>query len=174
VLDQWLHQRFLGHYCTFGDDRSLTNYLLRHYRVLYDDEALATTIVPEHWGKYVRQQCRWKRSWIREIFFAGRWFWRKHPAAAIAWYAMTILPLIGPLVMFNALIVGPIFYDRAAGFYIGGVLVVTLLWALYYVERTGRPDWWAAFAFTISYVFFFSWQGFYALITLRRTTWGTR
>lgn len=62
VLDTWLHQRFLGSYCTFGDDRSLTNYLLRDYKVLYDDEALATTIVPEKWLKYVKQQCRWKRS----------------------------------------------------------------------------------------------------------------
>jgi hyaluronan synthase len=76
VLDRWLHQRFLGRYCTYGDDRSLTNYLLRDYRILYDDEALATTIVPEKWGKYIRQQARWKRSWVREMLFAGRWMWR--------------------------------------------------------------------------------------------------
>ncbi len=174
VLDKWLHQRFLGSYATFGDDRSLTNYLLEHYDVLYDDEALATTIVPEKWSKYVKQQCRWKRSWIREIFFAGRWFWRKHPVAAVSWYAMTLLPLLAPLVMFNALIIGPLMYGNPAVFYIGGVLVVTLLWCLYYFEKTGRPDWWAGFAFTLTYVFFFSWQGYYAMATMGRTHWGTR
>jgi hyaluronan synthase len=174
VLDTWLHQRFLGSYATFGDDRSLTNYLLRHYRVLYDCEALATTIVPEKWGHYVRQQARWKRSWSREIFFAGRWFWRKHPLAAMGWYAMSILPLVAPLVMFNALVIAPLLLHKPAFFYLGGISVVTLLWSLYYLEKTGRRDWWSAFAFTMTYVFFFSWQGYYAFATMGRTAWGTR
>lgn len=174
VLDRWLNQRFLGRYCTFGDDRSLTNYLLSKYRILYDDEALATTIVPEKWGKYVRQQARWKRSWIREFFFAGRWMWQKHPIAAISWYAMALLPLIAPLVMFIALVIGPIFYHRPTSFYIGGVLLVTLLWSFYYLEKTSRPHWWSGFLFTITYALFFSWQGYYALATVRMTKWGTR
>jgi hyaluronan synthase len=174
ILNDWLHQRFLGKYATFGDDRSLTNKLLRHYKILYDDEALATTIVPDRWRKYVKQQARWKRSWIRELFFAGKWFWRKHPVAAISWYAQAVLPLLAPLVMLNALVIGPLMYSHPAGFYVGGVLVVTLLWSVYYLEKTGRRDWWTGFMFTITYVLFFSWQGYYALFTLRRTSWGTR
>ena len=174
VLDQWLNQRFLGRQATFGDDRSLTNFLLRDYRVLYDSEALATTIVPEHWGKYIRQQCRWKRSWIRELCVAGRFLWRKHPIASISWYAMTILPLLAPLVMFNALVIGPFVTGRPASFYLGGVLIVTLIWGLYYLEKTGRPHWWTAFVFTLTYIFFFSWQGYYGMVTLRETRWGTR
>ncbi len=174
VLDRWLHQRFLGRYCTYGDDRSLTNFLLRDYRVLYDDEALATTIVPERWSHYIRQQARWKRSWIRELFFAGRWFWRKHPIAAVSWYAMTLLPLLAPLVMLHALLVGPLLSGRPPVFYIGGVLLVTLLWSFYYLEKTGRRHWWAGFLFTLTYIFFFAWQGYYSLFTVRMTKWGTR
>ncbi|MDZ4198927.1 MAG: glycosyltransferase [Kiritimatiellia bacterium] len=174
VLNQWLNQRFLGRYATFGDDRSLTNFLLRRYRVLYDDEALATTIVPEKWLKYAKQQARWKRSWLREMLCAGRFIWRKHPVAAISWYAMVVLPLLGPIVVFSALVIGPLLYHTPPGFYIGGVLVVSLLWSLYYLERTRRPHWWAGFLFTITYILFFSWQGYYALFTLRKTSWGTR
>ncbi len=174
VLDAWLHQKFLGRYATFGDDRALTNMLLKNYRILYDDEALATTIVPEHWGKYIKQQCRWKRSWVREMFLAGRFLWRKHPVAAISWYAMTVLPMIAPLIMFNALIVIPLTLHIVPAFYIGGVLVVTLLWSLYYLEKTGRPHWWTGFVFVITYVLFFSWQGYYAFATMRKTSWGTR
>lgn len=174
VLHRWLHQRFLGRYCTFGDDRSLTNYLLRDYKILYDDEALATTIVPVTWRHYIRQQARWKRSWLREMLFAGRWMWRKHPVAAVSWYAMSVLPLIAPLVMLNALVIGPLVYHRPVGFYVTGVLLVTLLWSFYYLEKTGRPHWWAGFLFTITYMLFFSWQGYYSLATLRQTHWGTR
>lgn len=174
VLDQWLTQKFLGRYCTYGDDRSLTNFLLRDYRILYDDEALATTIVPSNWPKYIRQQARWKRSWIRELLIAGRWMWRKHPIAAVSWYAMSILPLIAPVVMLHALVIGPLRYGRPAGFYLIGVLLVTLLWSFYYLEKTSRPHWWAGFLFTLTYMLFFSWQGYYALLTVRQTHWGTR
>ncbi len=174
VLDHWLHMKFLGTIATYGDDRSLTNHVLRHYRVLYDDEALATTIVPERWKIYVKQQARWKRSWVREGCYAGAFFWRKHPIAAISWYAMTILPLVGPMVMFNALVMIPINLGRMPSFYLGGVFMVTMLWSLYYYEKTGRPHWWTGFVFIFTYMFFFSWQGYYSLLTMRRTTWGTR
>ncbi len=174
VLERWLYQKFLGQYATYGDDRSLTNFLLKDYKVLYDDEALATTIVPENWKKYAVQQCRWKRSWVREMLFAGRFMWCKHPIASISWYAMTTLPLIAPLVMFRAVAWMPVAGGHMPGFYLGGVAAVTLLWGLYYLERTGRTHWWTSFVFMSSYIFFFSWQSYYALFTMHKTTWGTR
>ncbi len=174
VLERWLYQRFLGRYATFGDDRSLTNYLLRDYKILYDEEALATTIVPEKWKKYVVQQCRWKRSWIREMLYAGRFMWCKHPVASISWYATTTLPLIAPLVMFRAMVWTPLTGGLTPAFYVSGISVVTLLWGLYYLERTGRAHWWTAFVFMATYVFFFSGQSYYALATMHKTTWGTR
>ena len=174
VLDMWLHQKFLGKYATYGDDRGLTNYLLKDYKILYDDEALATTIVPTKWKQYIRQQARWKRSWVREFFFAGRFMWKKHPLAAIAWYLMTILPFLAPIIMFNALIIQPILSGRSSIFYLSGVFVVTMLWSLYYLEKTGRPYWWSGFVFVVTYIFFFSWQGYYSALTIRYTGWGTR
>ena len=59
VLDRWLNQRFLGVRATFGDDRSLTNFLLRHYKVIYSSTAVATTVVPETHAQFLRQQLRW-------------------------------------------------------------------------------------------------------------------
>jgi hyaluronan synthase len=82
VLDPWLNQTFLGTPATFGDDRSLTNFMLRRYRVIYHSEAVCTTIVPETYMKFFRQQLRWKKSWIRESFLASLFIWRRHPFAA--------------------------------------------------------------------------------------------
>ncbi len=180
VLDMWLHQKFLGKYATYGDDRGLTNHLLKDYKILYDDEALATTIVPTKWKQYIRQQARWKRSWVREFFFAGRFMWKKHPLAAIGWYLMTLLPFMAPAIMFNALFVQPMkayfsaTYHATPFFYLSGVFVVTLLWSIYYLEKTGRPHWWSGFIFVVTYIFFFSWQGYYSALTIRYTGWGTR
>jgi hypothetical protein len=85
---------------------------------------------------------------------------------------MTVLPLLAPMVMFHALVLGPLLYHRPGGFYIGGVLLVTLLWSFYYLEKTGRPHWWTGFLFTITYALFFSWQGYYSLLTVRRRIGG--
>ena len=174
VLDQWVNEKFMGRYGNFGDDRSLTNFILRDFRLLYDDEALATTIAPDRWGKYIRQQARWTRSWVREIFVASRFMWRKHPAAAIAWYAMMILPVLEPIVMVQALVIGPILFGQMTSFYVFGIMAITLVWSLYFYEKTGRPYWWTGIVFTLSYALFFSWQVYYALATMRRTKWGTR
>src|SRR5277367_1894811 len=65
-LEVWEHQTFLGSPATFGDDRSLTNYVLRDHRVVYQSRAVSATIVPATMSKFVIQQMRWKRSWTRE------------------------------------------------------------------------------------------------------------
>ena len=41
-------RRFLGRPATYGDDRSLTNYVLRDWKVRYETRALSHTIVPAH------------------------------------------------------------------------------------------------------------------------------
>ncbi len=49
MLERWEHQRFLGRPATYGDDRSLTNFVLRNWKVRYDELARsAHTIVPAH------------------------------------------------------------------------------------------------------------------------------
>ncbi len=179
VLDEWLNATVMGEHGNFGDDRSLTNYILRDYKILYDDRALATTIAPDRWGQYVRQQARWARSYLREIMKVGRWMWRKHPVPALSWYAMMWMPIIEPVVITSALIVAPIVAvitgsGNIGASYLLGVSAITAVWTLHYWERTGRRDWWTGFLYTASYMVFFSWQIYWALATLRGRKWGTR
>ena len=179
VLDEWLNAKVMGEYGNFGDDRSLTNCILRDYKILYDDRALATTIAPENWKQYIRQQARWSRSYLREIVKVGKWMWRKHPVPALAWYAMMWMPIIEPLVITSALIVAPIMAIMSGSGNIGlsymlGVTAITAVWTLHYWEQTGRRDWWTGFVYTASYMLFFSWQIYWALATLKGKKWGTR
>ena len=108
VMDKWINATVWGEHGNFADDRSLTNQILRDYRIIYDDEALATTICPENWRQYIRQQARWERSYLREIWKTGKFIWRKHPVPALSWYAMMWMPLVEPFVMLDALLFIPI------------------------------------------------------------------
>ena len=77
VLPTWLNQRFLGTAATFGDDRSLTNYILRTHQVIYHAGARCVTYVPDAWRKFFKQQLRWKKSWARETTVAARLMYQK-------------------------------------------------------------------------------------------------
>ncbi len=148
--------------------------ILKNYKILYDDEALATTIAPERWGQYTRQQARWMRSYLRELVKTGRYMWRKHPLPALSWYAMMWMPIFEPVVMVQALVIGPIMVGHITGSYILGVLAITMVWTLHFWASTGRRWWWAGMAFTLTYIAFYSWQIYWALLTLRGKKWGTR
>lgn len=174
VLGQWLNATVMGEHGNFADDRSLTNQILKDYKILYDDEALATTIAPENWGQYTRQQTRWMRSYLREIVKTGRYMWRKHPVPSLSWYAMMWMPIFEPFVMVQALVIGPIIAGQVTASYMVGVLAITAVWSLHFWASTGRRWWWAGFVFTMSYIAFYSWQIYWALLTLRGKKWGTR
>jgi hyaluronan synthase len=174
VIDSWINATVWGEHGNFADDRSLTNCILRNYKIIYDDTALATTIAPTGWRQYVRQQARWSRSYLREIWKTGKFMWRKHPVPALSWYAMMWMPILEPIVMVQALVIGPVQAGAITPSYIVGVLSITAVWALHFYATTGRRWWWTGFLFTLSYIVFFSWQVYWAFLTLNGKGWGTR
>ena len=97
--DDWLNQKFLGQRATFGDDRAMTNMILRHNRTDYQDTAICYTIVPNDYDVFLKQQMRWKRSWLRESLIAGSFMWKKEPFAAISFYMGLLVPIIAPVIV---------------------------------------------------------------------------
>lgn len=176
VLEPWLHQRFLGVPATFGDDRSLTNYLLRKYEVIYSSEAVATTIVPDGHRKFLKQQLRWKKSWLRECLIAAAFMWKKHPLAAIAFYAQLVFPLIAPIILLRAFLWLPIMSGDfiSMTIYGLGVLMIGMVFSSYYLFWRSEGSWIYGAYFTVYYMFVLIWQMPYAIATSRDNRWGTR
>ncbi len=102
-LEWWENQTFLGVESTFGDDRSLTNCVLRDLRILYERAAVSHTIVPVTFRAFLKQQTRWKRSWTRESLQVAKFIWRKHPVAALFAYMSILLPLLAPIAALHSL-----------------------------------------------------------------------
>lgn len=176
-LDWWEHQMFLGKESTFGDDRSLTNCVLRTWKVRYEAKAVSHTLVPSTFKQFMTQQLRWKRSWTRESLIVGTFIWRKHPIAALATYIGMILPLIAPVIAVRTLIVLPLGMGAGAPFvYLLGVYSMAIAYGLYYVARRPRYDgmWIFGVVFCFFYLFFLLWQTYWAILTARSSSWGTR
>jgi hyaluronan synthase len=174
ILDVWLNQRFLGTEATFGDDRSLTNFMLRRYRVIYNSQAICSTIVPDTYRQFFKQQLRWKKSWVRETLIAGRFMWRRNPMAAFFFYMGAIFPFLSPIVVANALFL-PLFGNGALSMlYVYGATLMSALYGLYYLGRMRNGLWVYGVAFSFFYMFVLVWQTYYAMFTVQRNHWGTR
>jgi hyaluronan synthase len=175
ILDTWLNQTFLGTPATFGDDRSLTNFMLRRYRVIYNSRAVCTTLVPETYRTFFKQQLRWKKSWVRETLLAGRFMWRRHPLAAFFFYLGGLFPLISPLVVAHALLLPLIgLGGQVSLLYIYGATLMSALYGLYYLGRQRSGLWVYGVAFSFFYMFVLVWQTYYAFFTVQKNHWGTR
>jgi hyaluronan synthase len=174
VLERWRNQMFFGSKSTFGDDRSLTNFVLRYWRVVYCRKAKATTVVPETFLQFMRQQFRWKKSWIREGTMASAFMWRKHPVASFSFYTNVLLPVFGPIVAFRSLVFVPIVAGIPPIFYLTGIVGMAILFGLLYYIRSMNSYWPYVIGFSLVYVFVLIWQMPYALFRLRDSKWGTR
>ncbi len=174
ILERWRQQRFLGVRATFGDDRSLTNFILRDYKILFHDGARCATAAPESWKKFFRQQARWKKSWMRETMRACCFMWREHPVAAISYYVGVLLTVVGPLTVLRALLYSPMTAASVPAYYLVGLALGYLFLSLICLYFTRSRYWYFGLAFAWLYIFVLSWQNYYAMFTLNRTAWGTR
>lgn len=173
-IDEWLHQTFLGKECTFGDDRSLTNYVLRNYRAAYSSEAKAYTVVPNNFKTYRKQQQRWKKSWVRETFIAASFIWRKDAVAALFFYSYIFLAFAAPIVFVHAVVWEPIFYGILPIIYLSGLFLMLLLHGLYYRIYTQDRKWFPAVVSYWFYTVILMWQLPWAVVTIADNHWGTR
>jgi len=93
---EFLNETFRGKICITGDDRCLTNIILRHgYDAVFQSTAPVITECPSKWGAFLKQQLRWIRSSRRETVTNIRWYLKK--------------PLILPYIFLSDIIV-PFFW----------------------------------------------------------------
>ncbi|MCL1875368.1 MAG: glycosyltransferase family 2 protein [Synergistaceae bacterium] len=173
-LDAWLNQRFLWHRATFGDDRSMTNFILSKYRTGYQDKAVCYTMVPSDMKMFMCQQMRWKRSWLRESIRAAKYMWRKEPFAAISFYSGLALPVLAPFVVVRALIFLPIMYGIFPTTFLLGIVLMSLLMSGSYLLLRRSRLWLHGILFCAFYLFILIWQMPVAILTFWKSEWSTR
>ena len=173
-LEDWRNQRFLGQKATFGDDRALTNIVLRHHRTYYQDTAICSTIVPNKHKVFLKQQMRWKRSWLRESFIAGTYIWRKEPFAALFFYIGLCVPILAPLIVLYNLIYVPFFTYAFPSTFLIGMLMMAMMMSIAQLFLRKSTTWLYGFLFCLYYEAVLLWQMPIAILTFWKSTWGTR
>lgn len=177
ILDEWLNEKFLGLPVTWGDDRALTNWVLKmNYKTIYTDEVQAYTICPNNLKTFLKQQVRWKKGWFVNSLFASRFIYKKQPFVSLTYFfPLIFVTLATPFMATRALVYNPIFRDISPFFYIIGVFLVACAIVLYYRSVARDNKYWPyVFIWSAINMIVLSFILFYALATIQNRKWGTR
>ncbi|MCG6878701.1 MAG: glycosyltransferase family 2 protein [Deltaproteobacteria bacterium] len=180
VLPTWLGQKFFGKPANIGEDRAMTNLILRQgYSVHYQKNATVYTNVPVRYKNLCKMFIRWARSNIRETLVMSTFiftrFRKKSATGARINFALQFLTMVkSPFLMVGTL--GCLFFKP---FEFGlsalvGVLVYSTLSAVFYWWRCRSSEGLWAYAYGLFWTMGLFWIPVYALITPHRTGWLTR
>lgn len=176
VLRDWLKERFLGKHIIYGDDRALTNRMLKKgYKTIYSERVQAYTIVPNTLKKFIKQQIRWKKGWFINSVKASKFILRRDWFVSLTYFfPLIFFTLIAPFIAAGALFVSPFLLGIYPFFYILGIVLIASLFALHYKAYRKDGYWKYMFIWSFLNMFIFSYILLYALVTLRNNKWGTR
>ena len=180
VLPEWTAQTFCGLPADIGEDRAITNLILREGRLVhFQQTATVFTQVPTGYVGLCRMFLRWARSNIRETIvltrFAFRPF-RAEPATGarinllLQWAGLTLGQVV-KLVAVAALVWMPehVLVRLLAGAAVCGALPATV-YALRH--RSFQALW--ALPYSLFWTLGLSWIALYAWLTPHKTHWLTR
>jgi hyaluronan synthase len=181
VLEQWLEQRFLGIPAKIGEDRALTNLILRAGATThYQSDAIVLTQVPTRTKGLCKMFLRWARSNVRESFVLGTFIWgsrtkggrsRLALTALFSWAVVRMLVSAAVFLPQLALVARfPWLLGLLAGY---AMLTASQTFAITLATRDRSVAIWA-FAWGVYALLVTSWITPWALVTARRSGWLTR
>ncbi|WP_448630604.1 glycosyltransferase [Cellulomonas soli] len=95
VMDDFMHQRFLGVFLEVSDDRTLTNLTLKAgYRTVYQYTSLVYTDAPLQVKKLFKQQLRWARGSQYNTLRMLPWMLGHAPVLAVFFLTDILLPFL--------------------------------------------------------------------------------
>ena len=178
VLEAWLNQRFLGMPATYGEDRALTNDIMRlGYDSVYQRAASVLTIVPTTYWKLCLMFLRWERSFVREEARFLFVVWKRPLRARLfALVDVLITNLRYPVLYASLMLLGVAVVDDPMALLrtVLAVASASLLYSLYYLRSERSLDMIFGVAFGFFSFFCLSWIPAYAFATVRTRGWLTR
>jgi len=180
-LEDWINQTFMGQASDIGEDRAMTNMILKQgYHVLFQSNAFVYTDTPVRYKNLYKMFIRWERSNVRENIMMGRFAftnfrqgpkWGSRLLLIMQWkkvllaYPMLLLTLWMvfhyPLMFLSSTLVG--------------ILIFSSIQAYFFTikNKNFKESLWA-YSYSLFYVFSLFWITPYAIATAGRKGWLTR
>jgi hyaluronan synthase len=180
-LPDWINQTFMGQPSDIGEDRAMTNMILKQgYHVQFQENAYVYTNIPKRYKNLYKMFIRWERSNVRENIMMSKFAFTDFREGSkvgprilltMQWLKLALsYPLI--LLMLWFILNYPILFLSSTFL---SILVFSSVQAFFFAKRNNNvPESFWAYTYSIFYAFTLFWITPYAIATARKRGWLTR
>src|SRR5690606_12364967 len=180
-LPDWINKTFMGQPSDIGEDRAMTNMILKQgYHVQFQENAYVYTNIPKRYNNLYTMFIRWERSNVRENIMMSKFAFTDFREGSkvgtrilltMQWLKLALsYPLI--LLMLWFILNSPILFLSSTFL---SILVFSSVQAFFFAKRNNNvPESFWAYTYSIFYAFTLFWITPYAIATARRRGWLTR
>jgi hyaluronan synthase len=171
-LPKWINQHFLGKPCTYGDDRHLTNCILKQgAQTMFTHHATCITETPTTLTRFLRQQLRWNKSSNREMGWTMKF---------IAQHSIWMTVDVAYQTLYTLFIFGSILYIVYGGMidnlitYCYGLIIISFLRSLFGVILNRDIKYFLYSYYAVIYLSLMIPLKIFSMVKITDTSWGTR
>ncbi|MDT0690288.1 glycosyltransferase [Salegentibacter sp. F188] len=179
-LPEWINQTFMGQPTDIGEDRAMTNMILKQgFHVLFQRNAYVLTNIPEKFSSLHKMFTRWERSNVRENLMMSRFAFKPFRNGSKSgtrlllinqWmHMLTAYPLF--VMMLVLLVLHPVMFISST---LLSILIFSSLPVIFYAKKYNISEALWAYSYSIFYTFGLFWITPYAMATANRRGWLTR
>ncbi|WP_438711504.1 glycosyltransferase [Aquimarina muelleri] len=179
-LQDWIQQTFMGQVSKIGEDRAMTNMILKQgYKVFFQRNAYVYTNVPEHYKNLYKMFIRWERSNIRENIAMSKFaFINFRKGSKIGARILLLNQWMKMIMAYPAILLMLFFIFTYPILFLSSTLVsifaFSSIQALFYAKKHSISEALWAYPYSIFYAFTLFWITPYAIATAGRSGWLTR
>lgn len=179
-LPDWINQTFMGQPTDIGEDRAMTNMILKQgLDVMFQKNAHVLTNLPEKYKNLYKMFIRWERSNVRENIMMSKFAFTDFRDGAKSGPRLLLInqwlrvifayPVVIMMIVF--LLTDPVLYLSTK---LCGIVIFSSIPAFYYAVNHSKTESIWAYTYSIFYAFSLFWIIPYAIATARKRGWLTR
>ena len=179
-LPEWIDQKFMGQPSDIGEDRALTNMILKQgEHVLFQRNAIAYTNVPEEYLGLYKMFIRWGRSNVRENLEMGKYVFTNFREGKKTGTRLLFLSQFSKLIMSYPVMIFMLFFVLVHpllffGSTLVSILILSTFSLLFFTNQHKTYQGFWAYSYSILYTFGLFWITPYEIATAARSGWLTR
>lgn len=179
-LEDWMQQTFMGNPSDIGEDRAMTNMILKQgYHVVFQKNAIVLTNTPEKYKNLYKMFIRWERSNVRENIMMSKFAFKDFREGSKIGTRIILLnqwlnvvmsyPVL--LMMLYFVLTHPIIFLSTT---LIGILIFSSIQAIFYAKYHQISESLWAYPYSLFYTFTLFWITPYAIATANKSGWLTR
>lgn len=180
-LPEWINQTFMGQASDIGEDRAMTNMILKQgYHVQFQRNAYVLTNTPEHYKSLYKMYIRWERSNVRENIMMSRFaFTDFRQGSKLGTRILLLNQWLKVLMAYPILFMMIMFGLSYPVLFLSTVLTSLFIFSsiqvfFHFNRKKNLQDSLWAYPYAVFYLFTLFWVTPYAIATVSRRGWLTR